>query len=261
MFVDTATATAAATPRATSVDYYPLQHAHSTRKMFAQHMSAYTFAARQLAGGAVRHERRALDAGAGQGYGTAFLADHGVQALGVDLLLEQLTVARTTFVRPGLAFAGMDLLRLGLAGGRFNLVCSFQVIEHIPVDRQVDYLREIARVLAPSGVFCVSTLNRAVNMKSAATYTPNADHTHEFIWPELLELLRRVFRSVQPCSLLPTGRHRLMRMLKRSGVCGALPPPWNPVERFYARMDVHDFVVQPGAHPRAIDLLCLCRVR
>lgn len=266
MFVDAATATAAASstalgvppPAGGGIDYYPLQHAHSTRKIFAQHMSAYVFAARQLAPGAAR---QALDAGSGQGYGTAFLADCGVRALGVDVLLDQLTTARASFVRPGLAFAGMNLLQLGLAGGTCDLVSSFQVIEHIPEDQQIVYLREIARVLAPSGVFCVSTLNRAVNMKSAKTYTPNPEHTHEFIWPELLALLRRAFRRVEPYSLLPTGRHRLMQALKRSGLCNALPPRLNPVVRFYERMGVADFVVRPGAHPRAIDLLCLCRVR
>ena len=155
----------------------------------------------------------------------------------------------------------MNLLYLGLAGGAFDLACSFQVIEHIPVDRQSDYLREIARVLKPTGVFCVSTLNRAVNMKSAKTYQPNPAHTHEFVWPELLALLRKVFRRVEPYSLLPTARQQTIQALKRSGVCNALPPGWNPVTRFYERVGVGDFVIRPGAHPRTIDLLCLCRIQ
>ena len=231
-----------------AVDYYPLQQAHSTRKMFAQHMSAYAFAARQLSGRAPSSVR-VLDAGCGQGYGTAFLADHGVHAVGADLLFDQLAAARARFQRPALSYAKMNLLQMGLAIGTFDLVCSFQVIEHIPIELQPVYLREIARVLKAGGVFCVSTLNRAVNMKSPATYTPNPEHTHEFIWPELLELLRRVFRVVQPCSLLPTTRQRAMQALKRSGLCGALPPHLNPVARFYDGVGVEDFVVRPGAHP------------
>lgn len=243
-----------------AIDYYPLQRAHSTRKMFAQHMSAYTFGACQLQG-KMSPRTRVLDAGCGQGYGTAFLTDHGVHAVGVDLLLDQLRTARAAFPRPALSYAKMNLLQLGLASGAFDLACSFQVIEHIPVELQPVYLREIARVLKEDGVFCVSTLNRAVNMKSPATYRPNPDHTHEFIWPELLELLRRVFRVVHPWSLLPTARQRAMQALKRSGLCGALPARYNPVARYYDGVGVEGFVVRPGAHPRAIDLLCLCRVR
>ena len=243
-----------------AVDYYPLQQAHSTRKMFAQHMNAYAFAVRHLQGNISSHTR-VLDAGCGQGYGTAFLADHGVHAVGADLLLDQLAAARARFHRPALSYAKMNLLQMGLAGGTFDLACSFQVIEHIPVELQPVYLREIARVLTEGGVFCVSTLNRAVNMKSPATYQPNPDHTHEFIWPELLELLRRVFRVVQPFSLLPTARQRAMQALKRSGVLRPLPTRWNPVDQYYNRVGVKDFVVQPGAHPRTIDLICLCRVR
>ena len=76
-----------------AVDYYPLQQAHSTRKMFAQHMCAYVFAAGQL-NGAASSGQRVLDAGCGRGYGTASLADRGVAAVGVDLLLDQLRGAR-----------------------------------------------------------------------------------------------------------------------------------------------------------------------
>ena len=52
-----------------------------------------------------------------------------------------------------------------------------------------------------------------------------------------------------------------MQTLKRSGLLRPLPARWNPVERYYERVGVGDFVVQPGAHPRTIDLICLCRVR
>ena len=30
---------------------------------------------------------------------------------------------------------------------------------------------------------------------------------------------------------------------------------------FYDRVGMEDFVIRPGAHPRTIDLICLCRVR
>ena len=152
-------------PPVPPVDYYPLQQAHSARKMYAQHLCAYVLAARQLLGKPAAGVR-VLDAGCGRGYGAAFLSDYGIASVtGVDLLLDQAAEAQRRFGRPGVAFLGGDLLQLGLRSGSFDVACSFQVIEHIPVDRQVAYLREIARVLRPEGVFVVSTLNRAVNMK------------------------------------------------------------------------------------------------
>ena len=70
----------------------------------------------------------------------------------------------------------------------FDVVTSFQVIEHVP-DAEV-YVAAIARVLRHEGVFVVTTPNRLTSLGV------NPYHLHEFTPAELRQLLSRYFVEV-----------------------------------------------------------------
>lgn len=108
---------------------------------------------------------RVLDLGCGEGrhMHAVYFAKEEIQAVGVDLLLEDVQKARKGFLDfPDLdpssprsfGFSVGDALKLPFADGTFDKVICSEVLEHIP-----DYLgavKEINRVLKPGGTFGVS---------------------------------------------------------------------------------------------------------
>jgi ubiquinone/menaquinone biosynthesis C-methylase UbiE len=226
-------------------------HEHDAR-FVAQHLAAYAFAKRYAQG------QRVLEVGFGSGYGTAYLAEVAGEVIGIDMAPGNIPRASAAYPHPNLKFLQMDATRLEFPDHSFDLVCSFQVIEHIPEQLLISYLSEISRVLRPSGLFCVSTLNLAHNMKPGTPYDKLIYHEKEFAAPELEELLRRVFPAVEMRGLHLTWTHRFYQRLKKWGVERIGPPSLNPVARFYEHASPRDFVVTPDTSLKALDLLALC---
>jgi SAM-dependent methyltransferase len=143
----------------------------------ARHEAAYRAAAAWAAPGPV------LDLGCGAGHGTALLAQARPRVFGVD------RVPPDAASRGAAGFARADLRRLPFAPGRFGLVVSFQVIEHL--EDPGDYLDSIARLLAPGGIALLTTPNV---LRSDGV---NPFHVHEYRATELRDLLRTRFAEVE----------------------------------------------------------------
>jgi SAM-dependent methyltransferase len=105
---------------------------------------------------ALRSPSRILDFGTGVGVSIPWFAKHFPDAAltGVDVSRRSLDVARGRF--PGLAeLVQFDGETLPFEAGRFDLVFAACVFHHIDHGRHLGLLREIARVLAPGGLFFV----------------------------------------------------------------------------------------------------------
>ena len=156
--------------------------AHNT--LYLELLSAYAVARPLASTGVV------LDIGSGGGYGAAHLAASGRRVLAIDYDPAVAVAAARRWRPPGLTFASMDALHLGVREGSVALACAFQVIEHLPdAGRFVD---ELARVLGPAGIAIVSTPNALTHRGPR-----NPFHVHEFTPDELSTLLRGRFRNVQ----------------------------------------------------------------
>jgi SAM-dependent methyltransferase len=138
---------------------------------------------------------RVLDCGSGTGYSLAFLADAcpAARYLGIDQDAGAVRYARQRY--PALTLAVMDGLRLGVRSGAFDVVLSFEVLEHLAADQQVAYLDEAARVLKPAGTLVLSTPNRDV-FSLGHRDSLNKYHVAELDLHELQALLRRRFADV-----------------------------------------------------------------
>lgn len=90
-------------------------------------------------------ETRLLEAGCGTGLILRKLAPHVRQAVGIDLSRGMVRRARAR----GLRVFQSRINHLPFAASSFDLVCSFKVLAH--VEDIGGALRELARVLAPSG--------------------------------------------------------------------------------------------------------------
>ncbi len=109
--------------------------------------------------------QRVLDLGCGTGYGIASLAGVATQAVGVDVAAEAIDFATRTYGSDGAEYhlvADPSRVQLPFAAGSFDVVLSFQVIEHL--ERRAAYLAEAARVLAPGGVLLLATPDRATRL-------------------------------------------------------------------------------------------------
>ena len=101
---------------------------------------------------------RVLDVGCGAGLLANALAARGHDVCGVDGTPENLAIARTRDTTRSVAYLVGDAYRLPYADGTFEVACALDLLEHVEDPERV--VAEIARVLAPNGLFFFHTFNR-----------------------------------------------------------------------------------------------------
>ena len=156
--------------------------------LWAEHFSRYAFAC-----GFAAHSS-CLDIGCGTGYGAYEIARLASSVVGVDLGPEAIEYAQSHYLAPNTTFLKASATQLPFAHGAFNLVTAFEVIEHLNDWKAL--LSEARRVLAPMGVFLVSTPNKLYYAESRELEGPNPFHTHEFEFEEFRAALEEFFPHV-----------------------------------------------------------------
>jgi len=163
--------------------------------LWNEHLARYEFAVPFAIG------RRVLDAGCGSGYGSAALAATAAAVTGIDAASGAISYAREHYPAGNLKFAQVSCAALPFCAGTFDLVVAFEVIEHL-ADWPA-FLSEACRVLAPGGVFIISTPNREYYADSRRKLGPNPFHVHEFDHTEFSAVLTARF----PCIALYVENH------------------------------------------------------
>lgn len=163
------------------------RHECPTDTQHVVNLSAYAWALERIGGG---HGSRILDAACGAGFGSDRVAEGTARVVGVDLAIPVIAGAAGQYRRPNLSFAAMDCADLGFQDACFDVVLSFETIEHVSDDRR--YVDEISRVLRPGGWLVLST-PRA----SAPDAVPqNPFHVREYTWQQLARLLDPHYTSI-----------------------------------------------------------------
>ena len=234
----------------------------------AQHRAAYRFA-RERAG-----QGRVLELGSGAGYGAAELARAGLRVTALDRVapLKESRDAAACFVRA-------DMGAIPLRRACFDLVVSFQVIEHL--EQPAPYIEAMARSLRPSGEALITTPNALTSLGV------NPYHVHEYSADELAERLGRCFADVDVRGVgasaavrryLDARRVRIERILRLDPLRLRERLPLAVIEKLFAwlavavrrgvrrddalpEVDWRDFPI--GEHGPApddcVDLLAVCR--
>lgn len=223
------------------------------RNLYMQHLKVYEF----FRGNA--KNKQILEVGCGDGYGAAFLAKSVKSIIAVDYEKEVVLTAQNKYKAGNLRYLCMDATRLEFKENEFDLVCSFQVIEHIPENRLLTYLTELNRVLKPGGELYLSTLNLEKMMKNPRTYKKNPAHCKEFRIRDLEAILSTVFNNYVIYGLHPSFKHKFYLILKKSGVFKSLPFIFNPVERFYNKLRTDAFRLTTSNLNKASDFICVCK--
>lgn len=145
---------------------------------FRRHEVAYQHLTRHCVDAVV------LEAGCGEGYGAAMLAEHARLVIGLDY--DAQAAAHVAARYPSVQVTRGNLVDLPLPDDAVDVVVNLQVIEHLW--DQPGFLAECARVLCLGGLLLISTPNRI-------TFSPGRDtplnpfHTRELAAAELAGLL------------------------------------------------------------------------
>lgn len=150
-----------------------------------QHLSRYEWVLPRVTG------RNSLDAGCGSGYGTHYLATHGAsKIMGVDISNRAINWCNSRFLADNLSYRQMDVRRLHFGEETFEVVISFDVIEHLDAEDQLRFASEVCRVLRDDGEAIIGCPNARVYQDD------NPFHLHDLTREEFEALLRRYFSDV-----------------------------------------------------------------
>lgn len=160
----------------------------------ADHLNRYQYAVSFAKG------KRVLDVGCGPGYGSALLRASGADdVVGVDVCLETLALARDRYAVPGLRFEEADAESLAGVGEGFDVICSFENIEHLK--RPDLFVVSAARAISRDGTLLCSTTDRTFSNPSWQNGRPsNPYHVTEWYAEEFHHILAEGFLSVKMLS-------------------------------------------------------------
>jgi len=141
--------------------------------------------------------KRVLDFGCGEGYGSQILSSDAQHVTAIDVSSETIQKAQQKYAAQHIHFQATEPVEnapLPFHDNSFDVVLSFQVIEHV---KDVDtYLNEIMRVLAPGGYFFLSTPN--AKSRLLPFQNPwNKFHRREYTADSLTTTLHQKFRNTK----------------------------------------------------------------
>lgn len=160
-----------------------------------------------------------LEVGCGEGRGIALLTGKASTFTAVDKIEPVLNDLQKKY--PAARFLSMNIPPLtGLPDNAYDVVVSFQVIEHIAEDAL--FLSEIHRVTKPGGIALITTPNRRLSL------TRNPWHVREYLPAELQQLAQTVFPQTEMKGI--AGNEKVMAYYEQNK---------KSVERF-TRWDIFD---------------------
>jgi ubiquinone/menaquinone biosynthesis C-methylase UbiE len=156
-----------------------------------EHLNRYHFIKSYVKGKVV------LDSACGSGYGSDILAGTAAEVDGIDISVEAIEYNKQIYHRDNLKFFTGNIEKLPFPNDYFDVVVSFETIEHVSGDIQNKFLAEIERVLKPNGILCMSTPDKYEFTDKRAQGHHSEYHVKEFYKDEFVEFLKSKFSNVQ----------------------------------------------------------------
>lgn len=158
----------------------------SARRMFEAN---YTWAS------SLASDKTVLDCACGSGYGSAILAARARTVVGADVDPRMVEHARQTYADAGVRFEQFSITEIPYPDGYFDLVVSFDTIEHVRDDHRV--LLELKRVTRADGAIVLSTPLANYPKEQGEPDLWDATHVREYSAYEWLHLLGQYFEAAE----------------------------------------------------------------
>jgi len=146
-----------------------------------------------------------LEVGCGEGRGIPLIMERATSYTAIDKIEEIIEKLNLKFPT-GKFFSGNIPPFNHLNDNSFDIIVSFQVIEHIEDDEY--FLKEIKRVLRPGGKAYLTTPNRVMSL------TRNPWHIREYTADELLVLAQKHFSKTEMKGI--AGDEKVMRYYEQN---------------------------------------------
>ena len=115
------------------------------------HLSRYEFVKKYVKGGVV------LDLACGTGYGSRMIQDFSAKrTYGMDISEEAIAYAKNNYEDGELKFILGSVDKLPFEDSFFDVIVSFETIEHLDSKKRDCFLKELHRVLKKDGFFILS---------------------------------------------------------------------------------------------------------
>ncbi|QFG01088.1 glycosyltransferase [Psychrobacillus glaciei] len=150
-----------------------------------------------------------LDAACGEGYGSDILANQAQKIYGIDIDSESISHAEQKYIKPNLQFLTGSIDKLPFEDSFFDIIISFETIEHVEEYVQNLFLKEIKRVMKEDGILIISTPNKKIYTDERKYKNPF--HVKEFYEEEFYGFLKPHFNSVEFFYQLKENVHVLSR--------------------------------------------------
>lgn len=159
-----------------------------------------------------------IDIGCGRGEWLEFLKSNGLDCIGIDQDTAMIEFCKKSGLN-AVQQNAVDYLK-SIPDGSVSMVSSFHVIEHMSFDELSVFIKEVLRVLEPSGIVLLETPNPQNLHVSTCTFHLDPTHTKPIPEPFLKFLLTYIgFKSVHslnvnhPPELLNSDRITLVNVL------------------------------------------------
>jgi 2-polyprenyl-3-methyl-5-hydroxy-6-metoxy-1,4-benzoquinol methylase len=136
-----------------------------------------------------------LDIACGEGYGSYLLAGNAKKVIGVDIDKNTIEYATSKYNRDNLEFKTGLVEDIPINGSEvFDVIVTFETLEHIEEEQQKKFLAEVARLVNKKGVFIVSTPEKFAY--SDERNFKNEFHKKEFYRDEFKAFLGDYFKNI-----------------------------------------------------------------
>ncbi len=210
------------------------------------HTAFYQWASRWV------EQKRVLDVGCGEGYGTAILSQRAGLTIGID---ESFKFAYDSFKNhsmPNTRFLNMDCQSLAFRHASFDVLINNALLEYLT--DYTSFFKMSKEILKPGGIFICGTKNAQLSIKTSTDSLAYRNHLQEFTPASLLLLLKDFFSDVEIYGLMmkPKAEAYIMnkkaltleRILVKSNIKGTIPKNWRKwVRKLFTGMTPDDIKI------------------
>jgi len=142
--------------------------------------------------------KNVIDTACGAGWGSYLISDFPSSIDSIDINDNALNFAKKTWDSNKLNFMSHSILEIDKLNKEYDVVLSYEVIEHLKYDDGVIYLQQISKSLSQNGYLIMSSYFPLLKKDALKEMKKNKYHLYIYTKKEIIKLLKdNGFRNVK----------------------------------------------------------------